>query len=193
MVALVAAIVLLPVLDDAVASSPLVAAYAGGPWRPGRTTIGIGAGALVGIVCIALSTVASRPASAWGDPALGGASFLRLVDELPDGANVVTPFRSAGLVLWLASPRGVRVFYDSRNDCYSGEMRRIGLTLLEQPPAAIVEELERRGTTAALVPSPPNVEPLMRRGYDGALASAPRWSIAIRVGNWAIYRRDGSR
>jgi hypothetical protein len=193
MVALVAALVLLPVLDDAVASSPLVAAYAGAPWHPKRTVVGIGAGALAAMAGIALATVASRPESAWIDPALGGASFLRLVDELPDGANVVTPFRSAGLVLWLASPRGVRVFYDSRNDCYSGEMRRIGLTLLEQPPAVIVEELERRGTTAALVPSPPNVELLMRRGYDGALAGAPRWSIAAREGNWAIYRRDGSR
>ena len=186
--AIVAAIVLLPALDDAVARTRL-AAYAGGRWRPGRGTLGIYTGVLAGIAAAGFVTVASRPADSWIDPALGGASFLRLASQLPDGAQVVTPFRSAGLVLWLAAPRGVRVFYDSRNDPYSAEMRRVGLTLLERSPGAIVDELERRGTTYALVPSPRGGDPALRRGYDGALGVAPGWSTQARDGEWCLYAR----
>jgi len=187
--ALVAAIVLLPALDEAVARTRL-AAYAGGPWRPGRAAIGGYAAVLAGLAAVAFATVASRPADAWIDPALGGPSFLRLASQLPGGANVVTPFRSAGLILWRTSPRDVRVFYDSRNDPYSAEMRRVGLTLLEQSPEAIREELERRGTTYALVPSPPTAEAGQRRGYDGALDAAPGWSVRARDGGWCLYARS---
>jgi hypothetical protein len=186
--ALVAGIVLLPALDDAVARTRL-AALAGGPWRPGRATAGLYAGVLAGLAAVVFATVASRPAEAWIDSALGGASFLRLASRLPDGANVVTPFRSAGLVLWLAAPRGVRVFYDSRNDPYSPEMRRTGLTLLERPPGEILGELERRGATYALVPSPPAAEPGSRRGYDAALDAATGWSSRARDGGWCLYAR----
>jgi hypothetical protein len=186
--AVVAAILLVPALDDALAPTRL-AAYAGGPWRPSRATVAVYAVLFAGIAAIAFATVASRAPDAWIDPALGGPSFLRLVSQLPDGANVVTPFRSAGLVLWRASPRGVRVFYDPRNDPYSAEMRRVGLTLLEQPAAVIVDELERRGCTYAIVPSPPAVEPGHRRGYDGALAAAPAWSARARDGGWCLYAR----
>ncbi|HEY5240174.1 MAG TPA: hypothetical protein VIJ22_01860 [Polyangiaceae bacterium] len=187
--AVVAAIVLLPALDDAVARTRL-AAYAGGAWRPGWAAIGGYAAALAGLAAVAFATVASRPADAWIDPALGGPSFLRLASQLPDGASVVTPFRSAGLLLWRTSPRGVRVFYDSRNDPYSAEMRHVGLTLLEQSPEAIRDELERRGTTYALVPSLPTVEVGHRQGYDGALAAAPGWSVRARDGGWCTYARS---
>ncbi len=187
--AVVAAIVLLPALDDAAARTRL-AAYAGRPWRPGRAMVGGYAAALAGLAAVAFATVASRPADAWIDPALGGSSFLRLAAQLPDGANVATPFRSAGLLLWRTSARGVRVFYDSRNDPYSAEMRRVGLTLLEQSPEAIREELERRGATYALVPSPPTVEAGHRQGYDGALDAAPGWSVRARDGGWCLYARS---
>jgi hypothetical protein len=186
--AMVAAIVLLPALDDAVAGTRL-AAHAGGPWRPRRATVGVFAGVLAGVAAVAFATVASRPTDSWIDPAVGPASFLRLVSRLPDGADVVTPFRSAGLLLWLAAPRGVRVFYDSRNDPYSAEMRRVGLTLLERTPGDIVDELERRGTTHALVPSPQGVAAASRRGYDGALGAAPGWSTLARDGDWCVYAR----
>lgn len=186
--AIVAAIVLVPALDDAVARTRL-AAYAGGPWCPSRRTVGVYAGGVAAIAATAFATVASRPADAWIDPALGGASFLRLVSRLPDGANVLTPFRSAGLVLWRDAPRGVRVFYDSRNDPYSPEMRRVGLTLLDRPPAEIVDQLQRHGTTYALVPSPQGVQATPRRGYDGALDAAPDWSPWARDGDWCVYAR----
>jgi len=188
MVALVAAVALVPALDDAVVCAGL-AELAGGPWRVSRTRAGAYGVVLAAIAALAFAAVASRPPDAWLDPALGGPSFLRLVSRLPDGANAVTPFRSAGLVLWLASPRGVRVFYDSRNDCYSEDMRHVGLTLLERSPGAIVDELERRGATVALVPSPRGAQAQQRRGYDGALAAAPGWSILTRDGDWAIYAR----
>ncbi len=186
--AVVAAVALLPALEEALERTPL-AAYAGSPWRPPRAVLVAAAAVVTGIAGAAFATVASRPADAWIAPALGGSSFLRLAAALPDRADVVTPFRSAGLVLWLTSPRGVRVFYDSRNDPYSPEMRLVGLTLLEQPPRAIVEELERRGATYALVPSPPGVEPERRRGYDGALATASGWSVLARDGGWCLYAR----
>ena len=191
MVALVAAIVLVPPLDDAVERTGL-AAYAGGAWTVSRAAAVGSAGVLAAIVGVAFATVASRSPGAWIDPALGGASLLRLASALPDGANVVTPFRSAGLVLWLESPRGVRVFYDSRNDCYSPEVRHVGLTLLEQPPGDIVRELERRGAEYALVPSPRGVETALRRGYDGALSGAPGWSVRTRDGGWCLYARAPS-
>jgi hypothetical protein len=186
--AIVAAIALLPALDDAVARTRL-APYVGGPWRPSRATVGVYASVVAGIAAVAFGTVATRPADAWIDPALGGPSLLRLASQVPDGANVLTPFRSAGLVLWLSAPRGVRVFYDSRNDPYSGEMRHTGLTLLERSPDAIVGELERRGTTYALVPSPRAVTSAPRRGYDGALDAAPGWSVLARDGDWCVYAR----
>jgi hypothetical protein len=190
--AVVATVALLPALEDAMARTRL-AAYTGPPWRPRGAAIAAYAAVAAGVIAAGFATVAARPTDAWIDPALGGGSFLRLAAMLPDGANVVTPFRSAGLVLWLASPRGVRVLYDSRNDPYSPEMRRVGLTLLEQPPRAIVEELDRRGATHALVPSPPAVEPERRRGYDGALASAPAWSVGARDGGWCLYARSIAR
>jgi hypothetical protein len=186
--AIVAAIVLLPALDDAVARTRL-AAHAGARWRPSRAMLGVYSCLLAGIAAAAFATVASRPPDAWIDPALGGASFVRLASRLPDGARVVTPFRSAGLVLWLAAPQGVRVFYDSRNDPYSAEMRHVGLTLLERPAGAILDELELRGTTHALVPSPRDVEAPLRRGYDGALAAAPGWWTQARNGDWCLYAR----
>lgn len=190
--AVVGPVALLPALEEALQQTRL-AAYTGSPWRPPPAAIAGYAAVVAGIIAAGFATVASRPTDAWIDPALGGGSFLRLAAMLPDGANVVTPFRSAGLVLWLASPRGVRVLYDSRNDPYSPEMRHVGLTLLEQPARGIVEELERRGATHALVPSPPAVEAERRRGYDGALASDSAWSVGARDGGWCLYARQAAR
>jgi hypothetical protein len=187
-VAVVASIALVPVLDDLLESSRL-APYAGGPLRVGHAALtGLAAAVLV-IAGIAYGTVASRSEGAWIDPELGGGSFVRLADRIPDGGNTLAPFRSAGLLLWRASRRGVRVFYDSRNDCYSPEMRHLGLTLRELPRDALVAQLEARDTRYALVPSPPWSAPTQRIGYDGALAASQGWSVMARDGDWCLYAR----
>src|SRR5205823_5687162 len=64
------------------------------------------------------ATRRARPSSAWVDETLGGPAFVELVDAIPDGAHVYAPFAPSSLVIWLASARGVRVFFDPRNDCY---------------------------------------------------------------------------
>jgi hypothetical protein len=188
-VAVVAAVVLVPVLDDLVDRSPL-ASFAGEAWRPGRRSALAAAALLAVTAAVALATLGPRTADAWISPDLGGPAFLHLARALPDGARVVTPFRSAGLVLWLDGERGVRVFYDSRNDCYSGDMRRTGLTLLERPPDEIRETIESRGAGYALVPSPRSATDAMRRAVDGALAAAPGWRVEAREGEWALYQRN---
>jgi len=88
------------------------------------------------------------------DGSLGGPGFARLVAELPANANVFVPFRSSGLLLLLAGERGVRTFYDARNDCYPDDLARIGLALKdgELPPEGLATILRRFGTTAAIVP-----------------------------------------
>jgi hypothetical protein len=191
-VAVVASIALVPVLDDLLEGMRL-APYAGGPLRVGHAAL---AGVAVGVLAItgiAFATVASRTEGTWIDPEVGGGSFLRLADQIPDGGNVVAPFRSAGLLLWRASQRGVRVFYDSRNDCYSPEMRHLGLTIRELPPDSVVTQLESHGTSYALVPSPPWAQPSQRTGFDAALSSASGWSVMARDGVWGLYVRGQGR
>jgi hypothetical protein len=188
LVAIVACVVLLPAIDDLVARLG-IAPYAGPPLQLGpRTVVAaiVGAGS---VAAIAFATVASRPSEGWIDPDLGGARFARLAASVPDGGNVVAPFRSAGLLLWLAASRGVRVLYDSRNDCYSPEMRHLGLTLRGLPGDEIVRQLEAHGTTFALVPSPELARPSQRTSYDGALATAAGWSVRAREGDWCLYAR----
>jgi hypothetical protein len=191
-VAVVASIALVPVLDDLLERTRL-APYAGGPLRVGHAALAGAAAGILAITGIAFATVASRTEGAWIDPELGGGSFLRLADRIPDGGNAVAPFRSAGLLLWRASQRGVRVFYDSRNDCYSPEMRHLGLTIREMPPDSVVAQLESHGTSYALVPSPPWAQPSQRTGFDAALSTASGWSVMARDGVWGLYARGQGR
>ena len=62
-------------------------------------------------------TAARRPAA--DEWASGGLGLVRSIAALPDGARAVVPFPTAGIAIWYGFPRGVRVFFDSRNDCYS--------------------------------------------------------------------------
>ena len=187
-VAVVACIALVPVIDDLLAYVGLTS-HARRPLGVGPAVVACGVAGAALVAGIAFRTVASRSDGAWIDRELGGASFVRLAARLPDGARAVAPFRSSGLLLWLASPRGVRVFYDSRNDCYSPDMRRLGLTIRELPRDLLVAALETRGTSHALVPSPAWAQPSLRTGYDGALSTATGWSLLARDGDWGLYAR----
>lgn len=184
----VAAVVLVPVADDLVERLRL-APFAGDALRVRPAAALAALGAVLAAAAASLATASRRDDAAWMDASLGGASFVRLAARIPDGGRAMAPFRSSGLLLWLAADRGVRVLYDSRNDSYSPAMRHLGLTLPELPPAAIAAELEARGTDLALVPSPAGVPDSIRVGYDGALANAAGWSCASRDGGWCLYRR----
>jgi hypothetical protein len=73
---------------------------------------------------------AERAPVAWIDAGqLGGEPFLRLIDALPDGARVFAPFKPSSLVIWYEAPRGVKVLYDARNDCYSAAVAKGALEL----------------------------------------------------------------
>ncbi len=83
-----------------------------------------------------------------------GPAFVRSVAALPADANAYVPFPTAGAAIWYGFPRGVRVFGDSRNDCYSAGTF-VTFLLLEAdatPPAACRAALVTTGTDAAVIP-----------------------------------------
>jgi len=95
----------------------------------------------------------TRPPSAWIGPALGGPDLLALLPKIPDGARVYAPFAVSSEVIWLGAPRGIRVLYDARNDCYSKETAELafGLELDADTRAKGAALLDQRGVTRALV------------------------------------------
>jgi hypothetical protein len=102
---------------------------------------------------------------------------------VPDGANVFAPFPQAGIVIWYGVPRGLHVFADSRNDCYSPATLE-AILALESPGTPAVDRtraLEASRTDAVLVPC------------AGPLASVvsvdPRWTLAEKDGDWCAFRR----
>jgi hypothetical protein len=121
----------------------------------------------------------------WIAPAIGDAEFARLAEELPPGAKVYAPFQSSGLLLWIAAPRGVRVFFDSRNDCYDADVAEAAFALERDDPSGAVEVLDRHGTGFALVP--------MSHPVYRALAGDAGWSNWRRAGQWVGFERTQPR
>lgn len=117
---------------------------------------------------------ASRDPDDWIDPSLGGRSFVRLARAVPDGARVYAPFESSGLLLWLASQRGVRVYHDPRNDCFSRAVTDDAIALLA-PDATAESRLLDRGTDFVLSPAS---SPL--RDFLGA------WKPTAADGDWLL-------
>jgi hypothetical protein len=85
-------------------------------------------------------------------------------------------------VLWLGATRGVRVFYDPRNDCYPPEVAEAAFSL-ERPDAtqSAPGVLDRWGVELALVP---DSHPVF-----GALSTSPSWSPWRSVGAWTAFQR----
>jgi hypothetical protein len=130
------------------------------------------------------SLAASRKSAAeWIAPVIGGPELWRLASELPAHANVYAPFDSAGVVLWIGAPRAVRVFYDSRNDCYPPDVAEAAFAL-ERPDAARIAEatLDRYATRFALVPD--------GHAVFAALSRSAGWSIRRSDGHWAQFERN---
>lgn len=113
-----------------------------------------------------------------------GPPFLRVLASVPDGSNVFVPFALAGQAIWYGSPRGVRVFADSRNDCYSADTFRefFGLDAPATPAPKRSAMLDATGTDAAVLPA---ADPLASQ-----LASEPGWVVAGSAPGWLAVRRD---
>jgi hypothetical protein len=81
-----------------------------------RFVLGVAmAATAVGLVSFA-GVRSQRTEREWID---GGPDLITALEAVPDGAHLYVPFPRAGLSIWYGWPRGIRVFFDPRNDCYS--------------------------------------------------------------------------
>jgi hypothetical protein len=113
-----------------------------------------------------------------------GPALVRAIAALPNHARAFTSITTAGLAIWYGAPREVRVFFDSRNDCYSAETFTTfwSLEARTTPPEARRKALDEAGADAALVPE----------GHPMAefLAREPGWTLARTGGPWRVFLRD---
>jgi hypothetical protein len=120
----------------------------------------------------------TRTEGDWIDASLGGSSVLALAQELPAGARVYAPFAPSALLLWEASPRGARVFFDPRNDCYSADVLRASAALPTDPNAD--RALAAFGADSAIVGA--------RTATSDALTRSPLWTAVARDRAWSLFR-----
>jgi hypothetical protein len=170
MAGLLACVLLVPYVEDLFET-----------WFPlGRTARpGVIAAAIVLPAVVAGATAfgvayRTRAADEW---VAEGTPLLDLIRALPDGARTYAPFQQAGLVLFYAAPRGVRVFYDSRNDCYSPETARTFLRRFTERPRPPHLALDRRAPRPARFGGSPRCRTcrgVWRRTCSG------RWRLFIR-------------
>jgi hypothetical protein len=127
-----------------------------------------------------------RSEAEWIAAATGGAPLVRLSSALPNGTHAYFPFESSGLAIWLGAERGVRVFYDSRNDCYPPDVAEAGF-LLERndDPEAVDRVLTRYGTEFVVVP---DTHPVY-----AALERSNAWTASRSDGPWKVFIRARSR
>jgi hypothetical protein len=147
-----------------------------------RPALSVLPGFLLASILWALAA-STRTAEQWIGPPVEGGDLWRLAGDLPRASKVYAPFEFSGLAIWLGAPRGVRVFYDPRNDCYPPEVAEAAF-LLESPEArrSAPEILDRWGTELALVPSSHPV--------FAALSTSPAWPAWRRSGQWTAFRRS---
>jgi hypothetical protein len=137
---------------------------------------------------IALAATARRSPA---ESVPSGAPLFRAMAAVPDGARLVAPFPQAGLVLWYGFSRGVRVLFDSRNDCYSAEtfatqwaLESRDTTIADRRAALVASR-----ANAALVPAPSALATF--------LSAEPGWTVAHAEDGWEVFtapalaREDG--
>lgn len=126
-----------------------------------------------------LFSTARRPA---GELLARGPALLRGLRSVRDGSHLYVPFSEAGAAIWYGFPRGVRVFFDSRNDCYSPETYRSFLLLGDSrtPKPSALGILARSHTDAVLIPKG---HPLSFLGHE------PGWALELAEGSWSLYGR----
>jgi hypothetical protein len=96
-------------------------------------------------------------------------AFVDQLRAVPNDAHLYVPFHFAGYAIWLGYPRGIRVFFDPRNDCYSirtFEMFKT-LSLTKVDPARVRAVLDESATDVVLVPR--------KHPLDLALTNAAGW------------------
>ena len=168
---LVSCLLLLPYADDLVAFEPT-------PPRQHVSALVLAPAYVLGLAAFAVSHHRRAPAE-W---IAAGPGFLRAMASVPDGARTFVPFPTAGLAIWYGFPRGVRVFFDSRNDCYSADAFTAfwSLETVGTPPDARRTALRDAGADTALVSSG---HPMAR-----FLASEPGWTLTREDGDWRVFR-----
>ncbi len=113
-------------------------------------------------------------------------SFLGALAAVPDGARLYAPFESAGMAVWYGFERGVRVYFDSRNDCYRAETLRDFMQIgFPKTPAGTVEARLAKYDTDHLL-----------FADDGGLAQRldpQRWVRSGQVGSWQVFEVSQQR
>jgi hypothetical protein len=112
-------------------------------------------------------------------------AFLGSLASVAASAHLYVPFHGAGLAIWYGYPRGIRVFYDSRNDCYSVETLRAYAKLGKAQATNAAQKrareiLDASDTNAVLIPA---THPL-----TGTLTEAPDWALVERSPGY-LFRR----
>ncbi len=112
-----------------------------------------------------------------------GPALLRGLRSVREGSHLYVPFSEAGAAIWYGFPRGVRVFFDSRNDCYSPETFRSFLLLGERgtPKPLARQILDRSHTDAVLIQ---NGHPLSFLGDETG------WARQFAEGELVPLRQD---
>jgi hypothetical protein len=141
---------------------------------------------LAGILCaLGASRFGSehrkRVPAEWID---GGPDLLAAIDLVPGGANLYVPFSRASLAIWYGFPRGIRVFFDSRNDCYSADTFRRFLELSDPSLSGggISRRLDQTKTDAVLVGAGHSIA--------SALALRPDWRMSRGAGQLLVFVRS---
>jgi hypothetical protein len=122
----------------------------------------------------------SRTTDEWlGDTA----PVVRLIDAAPDDAHAFVPFHDAGYAIWYGWPRGIRVYFDPRNDCYSVAAFR-SFSAFEFGPlgADAGAKLAAAGADTAIVRTG---TPLAER----LAQDDRRWTRVRADGDYFLYRR----
>lgn len=148
-----------------------------------RVGIAILAPLLAGLLAFAFAR-RTLPADDWVSQKVGGPAFVRLARALPDGARAYAPFATTGLLLWLDSPRGVRVLYDARNDCYSVDLVALGFGLDEGTLTrdAIRSAFDRYGVDHAILQT--------GGALFAALSTSDSWTVVRQDGGWGLLARS---
>ncbi|MEZ4407137.1 MAG: hypothetical protein R3A52_11745 [Polyangiales bacterium] len=131
------------------------------------------------VAAIALGALAGRAAPTSGQVAraLGGDGLRALVDGAA-GARVVVPFAASGWALWWGLPRGARVFYDARNDCYPEAVARAAFAL---EGGASLDRVEASRVELVMAPEGHALAEAARRDA--------RWVVSARSGAWSRWER----
>jgi hypothetical protein len=176
---ILAAMLLVPEIDVAVGA----ALGRGGaaetrPWR--RAAWCVLPGAAIALVVGSIAGRARGEAGMLGAN-VGGPALPALLERVPDGARVYAPFGVSPAVIWYGFPRGVRVMYDARNDCYDRDVALDALPLEYDPSAQrnAATTLAARGADHAFTRS--------RGEVFTSLSSSGAWRLAAARGELALF------